>query len=66
MSGVQFVMMLKEEFEKEGEHLHKIHVIKQNPEKSKHLETATCSLFGYEIDFVNLRGEEYAQDSRIP
>ena len=28
--------------------------------KSKHLETATCRLCGFECDFVNLRTEEYA------
>ncbi|CAG8638093.1 15325_t:CDS:10, partial [Cetraspora pellucida] len=43
-----------------------IHKIELNPDKSKHLETATTKIFGYEIDFVNLRSEEYAEDSRIP
>ncbi|CAG8716170.1 4148_t:CDS:2, partial [Racocetra fulgida] len=43
-----------------------IHKIESNPEKSKHLETATTKIFGYEIDFVNLRSEEYVEDSRIP
>ncbi|KAI7868073.1 hypothetical protein BDF14DRAFT_1796064 [Spinellus fusiger] len=40
--------------------------IDSNPEKSKHLETATTKLFGQEIDFCNLRTEIYSQDSRIP
>ncbi|KRX04267.1 hypothetical protein PPERSA_11391 [Pseudocohnilembus persalinus] len=66
MTGEQFVLMLKQNFEEKGEHLHNIHIIKSNPEKSKHLETATCNIFGFEVDFVNLRGEEYAQNSRIP
>ena len=43
-----------------------IGVIKANPEKSKHLETATIRILGSDIDFVNLRKEEYADDSRIP
>ncbi|ODV59815.1 tRNA adenylyltransferase ASCRUDRAFT_36891 [Ascoidea rubescens DSM 1968] len=43
-----------------------IHKIKKNPEKSKHLETATSKLFGQSIDFVNLRSEEYTENSRIP
>src|SRR4051812_35037260 len=30
------------------------HVIKANPEQSKHLETATVNLFGIDIDFANL------------
>ncbi len=40
--------------------------IASNPEKSKHLETATTSIFGLDLDFVNLRSEEYADNSRIP
>lgn len=43
-----------------------IHKIEKNPEKSKHLETATTRLYGLDIDFVNLRSEVYAEDSRIP
>lgn len=42
------------------------HTIEKNPEKSKHLETATTKLYGLFIDFVNLRNEEYTDDSRIP
>lgn len=41
-------------------------VIQANPERSKHLETATLTIFGYPIDFVNLRSESYTGDSRIP
>ncbi|KAI3966249.1 hypothetical protein MKW92_034146 [Papaver armeniacum] len=37
-----------------------------NPEQSKHLETATMRMFGESIDFVNLRCENYSEDSRIP
>ena len=40
--------------------------IKANPEKSKHLETATIRILDMDIDFVNLRKEEYMGDSRIP
>ncbi|KAI9333718.1 hypothetical protein BDR26DRAFT_840242 [Obelidium mucronatum] len=40
--------------------------IDSNPDKSKHLETATTSIFGQLIDFVNLRTETYNHDSRIP
>lgn len=40
--------------------------IAQNPEQSKHLETATFKVFGVDIDLVNLRSEEYASNSRIP
>lgn len=41
------------------------HLIKANPEKSKHLETATVNIAGLSVDLVNLRSEVYS-DSRIP
>ena len=44
----------------------KIAKIASNPEKSKHLETATIQLCGLEVDFVNLRNEAYTEGSRIP
>lgn len=44
-----------------------VHKIAVNPEKSKHLETATTRICGLDVDFVNLRSEEYANsDSRVP
>lgn len=43
-----------------------VHKIDKNPAKSKHLETATTKLYGLDVDFVNLRSEEYTEDSRIP
>ena len=39
---------------------------KFNPELSKHLETATAQIYNHWIDFVNLRSEQYNEDSRIP
>lgn len=42
------------------------HLIKKNPGKSKHLETAVVNIFDYSIDLVNLRTESFADDSRIP
>jgi len=41
-------------------------VIKANNEKSKHLETAVIKVMGEFIDLVNLRSEEYGEDSRVP
>jgi len=41
-------------------------VIQANPDRSKHLETATLTIFGYPVDFVNLRSEKYTAHSRIP
>ena len=43
-----------------------VHKIECNPEKSKHLETATTRVLGLDVDFVNLRSEAYSEDSRIP
>ena len=43
-----------------------LHKIAANPEKSKHLETITTRMFGIDVDFVNLRKEVYADDSRNP
>ncbi|KAG7450132.1 transfer RNA nucleotidyltransferase [Guyanagaster necrorhizus] len=40
--------------------------IAQNPDQSKHLETATLKILGLELDLVNLRSEEYTTTSRIP
>lgn len=38
-----------------------------NPEKSKHLDTATCHLLKLDLDFVQLRTESYATlNSRTP
>ncbi|CAM9563358.1 unnamed protein product [Hapterophycus canaliculatus] len=44
----------------------KVALITSNPEKSKHLETATLRIDNFWVDFVNLRTESYVQHSRIP
>lgn len=38
-------------------------VIKSNPDKAKHLETATMNLEDCWLDFVNLRGEDFGTNS---
>ena len=43
-----------------------LHNVARNPEKSKHLETAMVRMFNLDLDFVNLRRETYASDSRNP
>ncbi|KAG5859405.1 poly A polymerase head domain-containing protein [Encephalitozoon hellem] len=48
-----------------GQKLTEVHVIKDNPEKSKHLETAVVRINGFCVDFVNLRSETYSE-TRIP
>ncbi|KAI0817774.1 hypothetical protein GGR55DRAFT_685304 [Xylaria sp. FL0064] len=49
-----------------GSDIGNLHKIAKNPDKSKHLETTTIKLFGFDVDFVNLRKETYSQDSRNP
>ena len=79
MTGEQFGLMLQEyvktnapEYEAKARRLETrsifkdLHRIKKNPEKSKHLETMTTTIFGLEVDFVNLRKETYSEDSRNP
>jgi len=66
MLGREFADHLNEYLAQVGEKTHSVGVVLKNPEKSKHLETATMKVGTFWIDFVNLRAEEYTQDSRIP
>jgi len=66
--GSEFAAKVFAWLEEHGEEAaHGVGTIMKNPEKSKHLETATMSFRGFSIDFVNLRTEEYSDgSSRIP
>jgi len=64
--GKEFAEHVNEHLKEKGMKTKTIGVIKLNPEQSKHLETATLSLFDTWVDFVNLRSESYEADSRIP
>lgn len=66
MLGREFAENLNHYLSEMGEKTHGVGVVLKNPEKSKHLETATMKVGTFWIDFVNLRAEEYTQDSRIP
>jgi tRNA nucleotidyltransferase/poly(A) polymerase len=66
MLGREFADHLNEYFNQVGEDTVSVGVVLKNPEKSKHLETATMKVGTFWIDFVNLRAEQYTQDSRIP
>jgi tRNA nucleotidyltransferase/poly(A) polymerase len=66
MLGRAFADHLNEYLVSKGEDTVSVGVVLRNPEKSKHLETATMKVGSFWIDFVNLRAEEYTQDSRIP
>jgi len=59
----RFVAFLSE---KKHVPVHKVTKIESNPDQSKHLETARTTLFDIDLDFVNLRSEEYSEHSRIP
>ena len=65
--GKDFAEKLSEYMKESGRggEIGSVGVIKSNPDQSKHLETATVRVLGFELDFVNLRAEEYT-DSRIP
>ncbi|KAF9569830.1 hypothetical protein CPC08DRAFT_756809 [Agrocybe pediades] len=66
LMGEEFAGHLHEFAQSKGIQLGTIAKIEKNPEQSKHLETATMKVLGLDIDFVNLRSEEYAVGSRIP
>ena len=64
--GLAFAEHLTSFAQVKGVEIGTITAIEQNPEQSKHLQTATFKIFGLNIDLVNLRSEEYAESSRIP
>ncbi|KAL5707386.1 CCA tRNA nucleotidyltransferase [Ranunculus cassubicifolius] len=66
MLGREFCEKVNEYFSHIGEANQGIGVIQSNPDQSKHLETARMRLYDVWIDFVNLRSEDYSENSRIP
>lgn len=66
MLGKEFCEKVNEYLVSKGEQTQGIGVIQSNPDQSKHLETARMRLLDVWIDFVNLRSEDYAENSRIP
>ncbi|KAM7481283.1 hypothetical protein LguiB_005866 [Lonicera macranthoides] len=66
MLGTEFTEKLNEYLSSLGKEKQKINQILRNPEQSKHLETAKTHIDGVEMDFVNLRSEDYSENSRIP
>ncbi|KAF9116117.1 hypothetical protein BGX27_004700 [Mortierella sp. AM989] len=66
MMGYDFAVLVNEYMEAMGHQKRTIAKIATNPEKSKHLETATMVVLGMPLDFVNLRSEVYDDASRIP
>ncbi|KAM7515278.1 hypothetical protein LguiA_004861 [Lonicera macranthoides] len=66
MLGREFCEKVNEYLVSAGEETQGIGVIQCNPDQSKHLETARMRLLDIWIDFVNLRSEDYCENSRIP
>lgn len=66
MLGREFCQKINEYLDFSGEEQQGIGVIQCNPDQSKHLETARIRIYSTWIDFVNLRSESYAENSRIP
>jgi len=65
-SGLEFAERVNAYMRHINEETHSVGVIEANPDRSKHLETATIKVKGVAIDCVNLRSESYTEDSRIP
>nr|XP_025883914.1 LOW QUALITY PROTEIN: putative CCA tRNA nucleotidyltransferase 2 [Solanum lycopersicum] len=66
MYGREFCEKVNEYLSASGEETQGVGVIQCNPDQSKHLETARMRLSDVWIDFVNLRAEDYSENSRIP
>jgi tRNA nucleotidyltransferase (CCA-adding enzyme) len=66
MTGVTFAEHFVTFLEGRSVPVTSIAKVERNPEQSKHLETAKITVLDRELDLVNLRSEEYAEDSRIP
>lgn len=68
MSGEKFALHLNQYLQEKGTGIEAPHIAitKLNPEQSKHLETAVMRLNSMELNFVELRSEEYNTTSRIP
>ena len=66
MMGAEFAGVLNRWLANHGRKSYNVAIISRNPDKSKHLETATMKLGEFWIDFVNLRTEAYTEGSRIP
>ncbi|GMI19315.1 hypothetical protein TeGR_g7787 [Tetraparma gracilis] len=66
MNGREFADLVNRHLALQGSSEINVGMVLANPEKSKHLETATMKVGRFWVDFVNLRAESYASDSRIP
>jgi tRNA nucleotidyltransferase/poly(A) polymerase len=65
LTGVDFATLVQNYLKNHGDEQN-LHIVKVNPSKSKHLETAIMHLNDFEVNFNHLRSEEYEANSRIP
>lgn len=65
-TGAAFAKAVAKVLRERGESWSSYGVIGANPQQSKHLETATMTVCGVEMDMVNLRSETYGENSRLP
>ncbi|WZZ57110.1 hypothetical protein YC2023_057217 [Brassica napus] len=66
MTGSRFLEKFQNYFSRKVGEKVNVHIIKSEPEKSKHLETGKMRLYDQWIDFEQLRKEEPDENSRIP
>ena len=63
--GDEFAFFVRDHEATKG-HCSSVGVVKENPDQSKHIRTASFKLHGLDLDINNLRSESYAENSRIP
>jgi len=63
--GDEFAFFVRDHESTKG-HCSSVGVVKENPDQSKHIRTASFKLHGLDLDINNLRSESYAENSRIP
>lgn len=63
--GDEFAEFLYERERSKG-NISSIGIVKENPEQSKHIRTASFRFYGLDFDVNNLRSETYTERSRIP
>lgn len=66
MMGFPFALKFAAYLSDRGIEATRVTKVDSRAEQSKHLETAKITVLGLDLDLVNLRSEEYAEESRIP
>lgn len=66
MMGFPFALEFSAFLQSKGIPITRVTKVESRADQSKHLETAKLSALGLDLDFVNLRSEVYAENSRVP